>query len=154
MRLLTSLNQLYYARTLVVFKRRNQLSLSFSRELQNNNLTGTIPSQIRALPLFSLHLASNPLCYYVDYGNWVPGNDYPRSDCLNCPNPCENGGDCYNGVFTFTCSCPVDFTGATCQLDENTCRSSPCQHGGGNLHQRNQWIYLRLRWDGLWRHSV
>jgi len=31
------------------------------------------------------------------------------------PNPCENGGNCTDGVNTFTCDCEEDFTGMRCE---------------------------------------
>ena len=95
-------------------------------------LTGTIPSQIRALPLAQLYLSNNPLCYSVNYGSWVTNSDYSASfDCENCGVTCENGGICYSGILTLSCSCSVYYTGTLCQFDQNTCRSSPCQNGGG-----------------------
>ncbi|XP_036424414.1 LOW QUALITY PROTEIN: protocadherin Fat 2 [Colossoma macropomum] len=45
-------------------------------------------------------------------------------------NPCENGGTCeenFNGELS--CSCPLRFFGARCELDNNPCASQPCSPG-------------------------
>ena len=107
------------------------LTCCLSREFSSNQLSGTISTLFRALPLQFLTLGSNDFCYSVDYGNWVGATDYSSSlDCKNCNLTCENGGVCYNGELSSACSCPIYFTGPVCQFDLNTCRSFPCQNGG------------------------
>jgi uncharacterized membrane protein len=46
-------------------------------------------------------------------------------------NPCKNGGTCADGINKFTCTCPANYTGTTCQTDVNECMpTNPCLHGG------------------------
>lgn len=47
--------------------------------------------------------------------------------------PCSNGATCIRGPLStapdsFSCICPVGFTGNTCQTDIDECSSSPCAH--------------------------
>lgn len=43
--------------------------------------------------------------------------------------PCKNGGSCNEMVNLFTCSCRFGFTGVTCSVELNECKSDPCVHG-------------------------
>ena len=37
-------------------------------------------------------------------------------DVIECKsNPCENGGTCTDGVNSYSCRCPVGYTGSNCQ---------------------------------------
>ena len=94
-------------------------------------MIGSIPVALRVLPFSVLYLANNSLCYSVNYGIWSPTSDYSGSlDCAGCTNPCLNTGVCHATDVAIQCVCPLDFTGPICQIDLNTCRSSPCQHNG------------------------
>ena len=42
---------------------------------------------------------------------------------------CLNGGTCDEATGGFRCTCPVAFTGSTCEIP-NTCQSSTCRNGG------------------------
>ena len=46
------------------------------------------------------------------------------------PNPCKNNGLCVDGDSTFTCSCAVGWSGATCE-EPSYCETAmnPCQNG-------------------------
>ena len=44
--------------------------------------------------------------------------------------PCQNGGNCTDGVNDFKCTCHPGFDGALCQVNANDCVNSPCAHGG------------------------
>nr|XP_057912455.1 protein crumbs homolog 2a [Doryrhamphus excisus] len=44
-------------------------------------------------------------------------------------SPCQNGGECTVTFNDFTCSCPHDYTGLTCQT-QVWCVSDPCLNGG------------------------
>lgn len=44
--------------------------------------------------------------------------------------PCENGGDCTDGVNTFSCTCSEGYFGSTCELETDECSSLPCLHEG------------------------
>jgi hypothetical protein len=55
-------------------------------------------------------------------------------DCAS--SPCLHGGVCTDGVDTFSCVCPMGFSGATCAkpvLPGDVCASNPCLHGGSCL---------------------
>jgi hypothetical protein len=43
--------------------------------------------------------------------------------------PCQNGGTCLPNSDEL-CVCPPEYSGTTCEIDMNPCRSSPCQNGG------------------------
>lgn len=45
-------------------------------------------------------------------------------------NPCLNGGQCYDGVSKYTCTCPTGYEGIRCETKTNECASNPCQHQG------------------------
>ena len=44
--------------------------------------------------------------------------------------PCENQGECTDGVDSFKCSCADGFTGSTCEVNTDECASRPCENGG------------------------
>ncbi|XP_066572717.1 protocadherin Fat 2 [Amia ocellicauda] len=45
--------------------------------------------------------------------------------------PCQNGGTCEeNSRGEFLCSCPLQYLGSRCEVDNNPCLSQPCLHGG------------------------
>ena len=47
------------------------------------------------------------------------------------PNPCQFGGVCAKNGYQFTCTCPRNRGGATCELDRTSaCDNDPCQNGG------------------------
>ena len=49
----------------------------------------------------------------------------------NCdPNPCQNDGNCTDGVNSFTCDCVDGFSGDNCEVDIDDCVSFPCLNGG------------------------
>ena len=33
-------------------------------------------------------------------------------------NPCNNGGNCTDGIATYTCACPSGFKGADCEFSK------------------------------------
>ena len=48
------------------------------------------------------------------------------------PNPCQNGATCSSGRDSFTCYCPVGFTGEYCNKTvtyQGGCVQNPCLHG-------------------------
>lgn len=48
------------------------------------------------------------------------------------PNPCQNGATCSSGRDSFTCYCPVGFTGEHCNKTvtyQGGCVQNPCLHG-------------------------
>ncbi|XP_065175396.1 fibropellin-1-like [Sycon ciliatum] len=61
--------------------------------------------------------------------HWSPDPPYCRQidDCF--PNPCENGGECTDGVRDFTCKCRLGFVGKRCQTNPDDCISNPCKNG-------------------------
>jgi hypothetical protein len=44
--------------------------------------------------------------------------------------PCANGGTCTNLPGGFSCQCPPEWAGPTCQNDVNECLGTPCANGG------------------------
>ena len=36
-------------------------------------------------------------------------------------NPCNNGGNCTDGIATYTCACPSGFKGADCEFSKRNC---------------------------------
>ncbi|XP_070538323.1 fibropellin-1-like [Ptychodera flava] len=57
--------------------------------------------------------------------------DYGRNICE--PNPCQNGGSCFNAFFNYVCLCANGFTGSVCEEEEESvdfCSQNPCQNGG------------------------
>lgn len=39
-------------------------------------------------------------------------------------NPCLNGATCTDNVASFTCTCPIGFTGKLCETNINDCEVS------------------------------
>ena len=102
--------------------------LSFSRKfllfryLRDNDLTGTIPTQLHISGLNLLELAgSNNFCPIANYSVWAASNDFSSQPtvCHACATSfptCQNGGTCLGGANTaFTCSCAAGYGGANCQ---------------------------------------
>ena len=88
--------------------------------LADNQLTGTIPTQLMRRHLGSLFLLSggNNFCPMTDYSTWASQTDYPgTNNCTACANyTCQNNGTCSGGVGQlFTCSCASGYDGVNCQ---------------------------------------
>ncbi|XP_066271847.1 fibropellin-1-like [Branchiostoma lanceolatum] len=54
--------------------------------------------------------------------------DPNTNECAS--SPCQNGGTCTDGDFTFSCTCMPPYTGALCETDHDYCASQPCSNGG------------------------
>ena len=55
-------------------------------------------------------------------------------DCLdeNKQSRCKNGGKCIDMIASYTCECPMNYTGADCEtniINQPTCDSNPCKNG-------------------------
>ena len=49
----------------------------------------------------------------------------------NCdPNPCQNDGNCTDGINSFTCDCEDGFSGDICEVNNEDCSPNPCLNGG------------------------
>ncbi|XP_043278473.1 sushi, von Willebrand factor type A, EGF and pentraxin domain-containing protein 1-like [Venturia canescens] len=59
-------------------------------------------------------------------------------DCITAPKildpcltmPCKNGGNCTSENDNFSCDCPENYLGSTCERRQNACESSPCLNEG------------------------
>ena len=52
-----------------------------------------------------------------------------KNPCV--PNPCEEGGQCFQEGDSFRCLCPPLRGGETCQIQKtNACLPNPCLNGG------------------------
>ncbi|KAK0403255.1 hypothetical protein QR680_016815 [Steinernema hermaphroditum] len=58
--------------------------------------------------------------------------DYEESECLaDEGSPCRNGGRCVDEWGSYSCVCPLDFTGKNCEIPVNsTCLTKGCGLGG------------------------
>lgn len=64
--------------------------------------------------------------------------DYCEVNIDRCqPNPCLHSGSCTNHGLVFTCVCPHNFTGFTCNDTSNLspCAGRPCANGGTCIGQ-------------------
>ncbi len=51
-----------------------------------------------------------------------------KDECL--PNPCQNGGECLDGVAAYECRCAAGFSGKNCETVKiATCSEHKCQFG-------------------------
>ena len=50
------------------------------------------------------------------YLNQTPPSGLDIDDCKE--NPCNNGGTCEDGIATYTCVCPIGFTGLSCETSK------------------------------------
>ncbi|XP_077984887.1 uncharacterized protein LOC144439473 [Glandiceps talaboti] len=57
----------------------------------------------------------------------VPSQCDDHDECSS--TPCFNGGTCTDGLYTFDCQCPIEYTGLTCQSDVDFCDGNLCQNG-------------------------
>lgn len=44
------------------------------------------------------------------------------NECATQDNPCANGGTCFNGQLGYSCQCPSQFTGDTCNDGKYACK--------------------------------
>jgi hypothetical protein len=57
--------------------------------------------------------------------------DFCEAEFDNCePDPCVNGGVCFDGDNAAFCMCPEGYDGATCEHDHDDCADDPCLNGG------------------------
>lgn len=58
------------------------------------------------------------------------GEDDVDPDVDDCVDViCHNGGECIDGIDTFTCQCPAGFTGTFCEINTTVCVPIPCEDG-------------------------
>uniref|UniRef100_A0A8C9MSN9 Notch receptor 2 n=1 Tax=Serinus canaria TaxID=9135 RepID=A0A8C9MSN9_SERCA len=60
----------------------------------------------------------------------TPGSSLSLPFLLLPCSSCFNGGTCVDGVNSFTCQCPLGFTGPFCLTEINECDSHPCLNRG------------------------
>ena len=52
-----------------------------------------------------------------------------KNPCI--PNPCQDGGQCFQEGDSFRCLCPPLRGGQTCEIQKtNVCHPNPCSNGG------------------------
>ena len=57
--------------------------------------------------------------YIILSRNHLPINYFLNLDIDDCTeNPCNNGGTCQDGIASYTCVCPLGFTGLDCETSE------------------------------------
>ena len=56
-------------------------------------------------------------------------------DCAS--HPCQNGGQCTDGLNSFKCTCASGYTGTQCDVDIDECSSGPCENLGTCIDQIN-----------------
>lgn len=103
--------------------------------LNDNHLTGTVPSGLSDLPLATLTVGgTNHYCPIVDYSKWATEEtDFSSDgkDCLACTEfTCANEGVCVGGVNElFRCECPKGFSGSNCEKKAG--EEGPLMSGAG-----------------------
>lgn len=71
----------------------------------------------------------NRFCFVFATGFRGKNCEENIDDCI--PHACLNGGSCVDGVNSYTCSCPAQWTGDSCEMDVDECamRPSVCHNG-------------------------
>lgn len=53
-----------------------------------------------------------------------------EKDINECKSePCENGGNCTDGVNQYTCDCSPGYSGGNCEVNVDDCWPEPCVNG-------------------------
>ncbi|XP_013393696.1 delta-like protein D isoform X2 [Lingula anatina] len=61
------------------------------------------------------------------------GGSFCNQDLNFCTHhqPCKNSATCTNtGQGSYTCTCPIGFTGTNCEIEVDDCHRQPCANGG------------------------
>lgn len=65
-------------------------------------------------------------------------------------DPCRNGGNCVDGVGSFSCDCSPGFEGVHCEIDVDECASHPCMNGASCTDYVNSFVCeCQQGFDGL-----
>jgi len=126
-----------------------------SRLLYNNQLSGTIPTQIHLSSLLSsayLWLSYNPLCYNINYASWAASTDYSFvtfCNATNCPNNYRaTCASCHCNTTSAICTSGISGNGSCiCTPDFPGC--SACSVGYyGPVCNPGKWLktWFRLFW--------
>ena len=76
-----------------------------------------------------------------------------NNPCLNAPNPCNNGGQCFYSQGSITCMCNEGFDGQRCEIDlcqsmscpaNAECRNGVCQCSEGFTSKYTYLLYLPI----------
>jgi hypothetical protein len=60
--------------------------------------------------------------------DWDSGSNCLNiNDCIG--NVCNNKGTCVDGIGSYSCLCPWNYTGLSCETPIDICLSNPCIHG-------------------------
>ncbi|XP_070440011.1 protein eyes shut homolog [Equus przewalskii] len=60
------------------------------------------------------------------------------NECFSLP--CQNYGDCEDGVNSFRCVCRPGFSGPLCEIETNECSSKPCKNNGTCVDLTNRFL--------------
>ncbi|XP_071797497.1 uncharacterized protein [Asterias amurensis] len=96
----------------------------------DNFITWNAPELVQSNPEtvdFVASVVYNFTTYWVNLQKSVTlSNNINECDS----NPCQNGGNCQDGINRYTCTCQAGWAGTVCSIYLNNCDSNPCQNGG------------------------
>ncbi|XP_066265125.1 uncharacterized protein [Branchiostoma lanceolatum] len=85
-------------------------------------------------PQFS-YMWNDHMCGELKY--YVCQKDIDVDECQS--QPCQNGGQCIDGINRYDCQCAAGFAGTNCELNIDECQSQPCQNGGQCINGDNRY---------------
>ncbi|XP_066265127.1 matrilin-2-like isoform X4 [Branchiostoma lanceolatum] len=97
-------------------------------------------------PQFS-YMWNDHMCGELKY--YVCQKDIDVDECQS--QPCQNGGQCIDGINRYDCQCAAGFAGTNCEL-MNYCANHQCQNGASCVNQpaTNGYVCNCLSgWEGL-----
>ncbi|XP_063968254.1 low-density lipoprotein receptor-related protein 2-like isoform X2 [Lytechinus pictus] len=82
-----------------------------------------------------------PKTYLLPGGPFTrPGGFHVFEDIDECASgPCQNKGNCMDGINSYTCKCTQGYNGPTCEIDIDECVSGPCLNEGNCMDGINSY---------------